>query len=36
MGQMSLTIKKIILRIIPDRADDTGVVEGAHGPSIFV
>ena len=28
--------KEIVLRIIPDRADNTGVAEGAHGRPIFL
>ena len=29
--------KEIVLRIIPDRADNTGVAEGAHGrPHFFM
>ena len=27
--------KEIVLRIIPNRADNTGVAEGAHGHPIF-
>ena len=28
--------KEILLHIIPNRADDTGVVEGGHGPPLFL
>ena len=37
MVQMSLTInKEMVLRIVPNRADNTAVAEGAHGHAIFV